>query len=115
MAERLSNFDVLNFVNRIILVKHFEYMKNNLAKSVHKSLLFYDRLPGENWWWRTIIKGVRSYLALVNLLGKFCSDYAMTTTRIRSLFQNNAKVCCSDDNQSVFDQVNENLSKLEYL
>ena len=60
MPESLSNFDVLNFVNRIILVKHFEYMKNNLAKSVHKSLLFYDRLTGENWW-RTIIKGVRDH------------------------------------------------------
>ena len=63
----------------------------------------------------TTVKGVRSLLGLVNQLRKFCSDYAMNTTKLRGLLYKNAKFCWTDAHQAEFDHVMETLGSLEHL
>merc|ERR1712240_970431 len=63
----------------------------------------------------TTVKGVRSFLGFVNYLGKFCPDYAMTTTKIRGLTSKGSKFHWTDLHQQEFDHIIENLTKLEHL
>ena len=61
----------------------------------------------------TTVKGVRSLLGLVNLLGKFCSDYAMNTSKLRGLLFKNTKFCWTDSHQAEFDYIRETILHLK--
>ena len=63
----------------------------------------------------TTKKDVRSFLGFVAYLGKFCPDYAMTTSKLRSLTNKGVKFCWTESHQKEFDYVIQNLSKLEFL
>ena len=58
----------------------------------------------------TDVSGVRSFLGLVNQLGKFCSDYAMTSAKLRSLLVKGSAFHWSADHQKEFDSVNSTLT-----
>ena len=63
----------------------------------------------------TNIKQVRSFLGLVNQLGKFSPDYLMTTTKIRTLLKTGVKFEWNQEHSLEFNKINESLSKLEKL
>ena len=63
----------------------------------------------------TTVKDVRSFLGFVAYLGKFCPDYAMTTSKLRSLTNEGVKFCWTESHQKEFDYVIQNMSKLEFL
>ena len=68
-----------------------------------------DMQPPENQ------KQVRSFLGLVNQLGKFSPDYAMITTKIRGLLKNGVKFDWTPEHELEFRKVIESLSNLEKL
>merc|ERR1711895_181681 len=68
-----------------------------------------DMQPPENQ------KQVRSFLGLVNQLGKFSPDYAMITTKIRGLLKNGVKFDWTPEHELEFRKVIESLSDLEKL
>ena len=63
----------------------------------------------------TNIKQVRSFLGLVNQLGKFSPDYLMTTTKIRTLLKTGVKFEWNQEHGLEFNKIIESLSKLEKL
>ena len=63
----------------------------------------------------TNIKQVRSFLGLVNQLGKFSPDYSMTTTKIRTLLKTGVKFEWNNEHQVEFNKIIDSLSKLEKL
>ena len=63
----------------------------------------------------TNIKQVRSFLGLVNQLGKFSPDYSMITTKIRTLLKSGVKFEWNNEHQLEFNKIIESLSKLEKL
>ena len=50
----------------------------------------------------TTVKGVRSLLGFVTYLSKFCPDYAMTTSKLRSLTNKGVKFVWTDHHQLEF-------------
>ena len=63
----------------------------------------------------TMVKGVRSLLGFVTYLSKFCPDYAMTTSKLRSLTNKGVKFIWTEHHQLEFEHVIKNLTKLEHL
>merc|ERR1711873_393674 len=63
----------------------------------------------------TTVKGVRSLLGFVTYLSKFCPDYAMTTSKLRSLTNKGVKFIWTDHLQLEFENVIKNLTTLEHL
>ena len=63
----------------------------------------------------TNIKQVRSFLGLVNQLGKFSPDYSMITTKIRTLLMTGVKFEWKNEHQIEFNKIIESLSTLEKL
>ena len=63
----------------------------------------------------TTVKGVRSFMGFVAYLGKLCSDYAMTTNKLRSLTNKGVKFIWTEAHQKDFNYVIQNLLKLEFL
>ena len=63
----------------------------------------------------TNIKQVRSFLGLINQLGKFSPDYSMITTKIRTLLKSGVKFEWNNEHQLEFHKIIESLSKLEKL
>ena len=63
----------------------------------------------------TNVKQVRSFLGLVNQLGKFSPDYSMIRTKIRTLLKTGVKFVWTPDHQAEFDKVIQSLSDLEKL
>ena len=61
------------------------------------------------------LKEVRSFLELVNQLSKYSRDYAMITTKIRSLLHKGVKFIWSKDHQDEFHKVIDSLSNLNIL
>ena len=61
------------------------------------------------------LKEVRSFLGLVNQFSKFSPDYAMITTKIRTLTWKGTKFIWTSDHQAEFDKVKETLSDLNRL
>ena len=61
------------------------------------------------------LKEVRSFLGLVNQFSKFSPDYAMITTKIRTLTWKGAKFIWTSDHQAEFDKVIASLSDLNKL
>merc|ERR1712041_10244 len=61
------------------------------------------------------LKEVRSFLGLTNQFSKFSPDYAMITTKIRTLTWKGAKLIWTSDHQAEFDKVKETLSDLNKL
>ena len=61
------------------------------------------------------IKQVRSFLGLVNQLGKYSSDYAMITTEIRTLLRQGVKFIWTPEHQDEFNKVIKSLSDLDKL
>ena len=60
-------------------------------------------------------KQVRSFLGLVNQLGKFSPDYAMIMTKIRGLLKNGVKFEWTPEHELEFRKIIESLSNLEKL
>merc|ERR1712240_104711 len=63
----------------------------------------------------TNVKQVRSFLGLVNQLGKFSPDYSMTTTKIRTLLRTGVKFNWTSDHDIEFRKIIDSLSTLEKL
>ena len=63
----------------------------------------------------TNIKQVRSFLGLVNQLGKFSPDYSMTTTKIRTLLKTGVKFEWNQEHNLEFKKIIESLLTLEKL
>ena len=61
------------------------------------------------------IKEVRSFLGLVNQFSKFSPDYAMITTKIRSLTWKDSKFIWTSEHQTEFDKIKETLADLNKL
>ena len=61
------------------------------------------------------IKDVRSFWGFVTYLAKYCPDYEMITTTIRSLLSKNSKFCWTDSHKREFEFIIGNLSRLEFL
>ena len=61
------------------------------------------------------IKQVRSFLGLVNQLGKFSPDYSMITTKIRTLLKTGVKFEWTPEHQAEFSKIIQSLSNLEKL
>ena len=60
-------------------------------------------------------KQVRSFLGLVNQLGKFSPDYAMITTKIRTLLKTGVKFEWTPEHKLEFRKITNSLSSLEKL
>ena len=58
---------------------------------------------------------LRSFLGLVNQLGKFCSDYAMVTAKLRALLVKGATYHWTSAHQAEFQAVKDTLTSLEHL
>ena len=57
----------------------------------------------------------QSFLGLVNQLGKYSSDYAMITTKIRTLLKQGVKFIWTPEHQDKFNKVIKSLSDLDKL
>ena len=60
-------------------------------------------------------KQVRSFLGLVNQLGKFSPDYSMITTKIRTLLKTGVKFEWTPEHELEFRKITNSLSSLEKL
>ena len=61
------------------------------------------------------IKQVQSFLGLVNQLEKFSPNYAMITTKIRTLLKTGVKFDWTPEHQDEFTKITKSLSSLEKL